>query len=402
MLDSTADEVFITDLTGACLPDSYDTINFANFGSPQGIGYNADDNVSAIVDNSADKVYPVDDRGEITSQFDLGALGVNDPSAILEIPGFDTLAILDDVDDAIVVTDKLGVVQFQCSTTFFGADFPQGLALRPGINQLLVVDNTDDEVYAITPAPACALEEQYDTFKWGADIVTGIASNLATGELFHTDSSDDAIYVSDSSGVLTGQYSYGVVYGTFGNGTPQDISYIPSAGNLAIVDNTHDQVFVMNSLGFREMYFDTAFFGATNPEGISVAETTGEVFIVDSSADEVYTLSLPRLLEPTTASGTFAGSIPDPIRAAAQVGPQATTLIFELKETGGGFFSGTATIPGTFTFDAPGFVDQTTGIMWITLIVPGVPGSTVPLPFFVLEDFSGIFLLGANVFFPRP
>ena len=114
---------------------------------------------------------------------------------------------------------------------------------------MLIADSNADEVFAITPAPACQLVEQYDTLQWGTDAPTGIAANLSTGEVFHTDSTDDTIYVSDSSGVLSGQYSYDFVTGALGAGTPQDITYIPSAGNLAVLDNSLDEVVVMNSAG---------------------------------------------------------------------------------------------------------------------------------------------------------
>ena len=98
IIDATQRQVFITNLIGGC-QSSYDTANFDGAGA-RGISYNDDDDLSAIVDNNTDEVYPIDDRGELTSQFDIGVgspSGIQNPSAITATLGVDNVAILDDV-----------------------------------------------------------------------------------------------------------------------------------------------------------------------------------------------------------------------------------------------------------------------------------------------------------------
>ena len=57
--------------------------------------------------------------------------------------------------------------------------------------------------------------------------------------------------------------------GSFGSNSPFGITFIPTSGNFAIVDNGVDEVFIVDSKGILQSQFDTTAFGSNNPQGIT-------------------------------------------------------------------------------------------------------------------------------------
>jgi glucose/arabinose dehydrogenase len=78
------------------------------------------------------------------------------------------------------------------------------------------------------------------------------------------------VFIVDSSGVLQGQCDTAA----FGSGNPTGITYIPTTGGFAIVDNADDEMYIVDSSCTLQGQCDTAAFGSGNPTGIAHIPTT--------------------------------------------------------------------------------------------------------------------------------
>ena len=185
-----------------------DTAGFAT--DIQGIAYNSDDRVYAILDTVTDEVYILNSDCEIVGQFDTTVFGADTPAGITYNSDANVYAIVDSADDEIYIVDANGELIDQCNTSVFSTT-PTGIAFNRDSGEYAIVDSGVDEVFIIDAtlsAADCALSDQFDMASFGADSPTDIAYDHTTNQYAITDSTDDEIYFVKANGVP-------VVYGRF-------------------------------------------------------------------------------------------------------------------------------------------------------------------------------------------
>ncbi len=115
---------------------------------------------------------------------------------------------------------------------------------------------------------------------------TGITYVPSSGKYAIVDNGSDAVYIFEKFGILERQFSLS----PFSRGTT-GIASLPD-GRFVISDSTEDKVFIVSSAGALLSAFPTTTFGSSNPQGIAYIPTTGNLAIVDPTQDEVYIVSL--------------------------------------------------------------------------------------------------------------
>jgi len=206
-------------------------------------------------------------------------------------------------------------------------------------------------VGAVTPVHAVqtlpVMVDYLDTAGSGATIPQGVAcitSGSLAGNFAVVDSTAAEVFILDPKGVLKGQFD------TAGfSTTPTGITYISSGaygGDFAIVNNgtssTTDKIFVVNSSGVEQHQCNTSLFGSSIPQGITFIPSgpfTGNLAVVDSSADEVFIVDFDcNLIDHFDTSG-FSGSPYDIAYDSARdffaVLDGATGFIVTLTDTSG-------------------------------------------------------------------
>lgn len=156
------------------------------------------------------------------------------------------------------------------------------------------------------------LVDYFDTGTFNSFHPDDIVYNSATGNLAIVDNVEDKVYIVDPSGDKLSEINTVA----FGSSRPRGITFISSSGNYAIVDDLADEVFIINSSGTLQGQFDTAAFGATNPQGIAYIPATGNFAIIDEYADEVFIVN---------SSGTLQGQFDT--AALGSISPKGITYI---------------------------------------------------------------------------
>ena len=125
--------------------------------------------------------------------------------------------------------------------------------------------------------------QQCDTASFATDI-QGIAYNSDTKQYAILNNTTDAVYILNSDCELVGQFDTTA----FDSDTPTGITYNSDANVYAIVDSADDEIYIVDANG--ELNIDqcnTSIF-STTPTGIAFNRDTGEYAIVDSTVDEVF------------------------------------------------------------------------------------------------------------------
>ena len=128
------------------------------------------------------------------------------------------------------------------------------------------------------------LVDFFDTGTFGSLFPEDITYISTTKDFAIVDSSEDKVFIVNRSGVKLSEFS---TVG-FGSSYSSGIAFIPSTENFAIVDDSADEVFIVNSSGVLQGHFDTTAFGSSFPQGITYIPATGNFAIIDHVADEVF------------------------------------------------------------------------------------------------------------------
>ena len=343
IVDSFADEVFIFSSSGS-LNSHFDTTVLGNDGAynPQGVAYLPDTNELAIAEASDDRIYLVDfngflqdeiETGFISSQphglcyvpetdayvltdftadevfflnaqgstagsFDTFEFGAEEPSGITSIVSSGNWAIVDTKGAEVYIVDASGTLQSQFDISSF-APKPQGIAHIPGTDTFNIVDSSAHELFRV--ASNGTLLGQFDTATFGINSFapSGVAYLQDTDYGAITDVRRD-IYFADPwkrPGRIVGQLTTRILVSTAT--TPQGIVQIPENGHLAVVDNTADEIFVMDHRGVLQARVDTEdSIGFPDPRGIAYDHKNQIFAVLDHSKQKVFFLNLPCLVQP--------------------------------------------------------------------------------------------------------
>ncbi|RPJ04459.1 MAG: hypothetical protein EHM37_23035 [Deltaproteobacteria bacterium] len=190
--------------------------------------------------------------------------------------------------------DPNGNLLSQCDISAFSND-PRDIAFIPTSGRFAIADAGDNEVYQIDSS--CNLLGRLDTATFGINtsVLTGIAYSSASGDTALTDSNRDAVLFVNPArpGRLKSQLSTAAV----GSASPSGLTFFPQAtGLFAVVDDSADEVFIVNASGSLMGRFDTALvLTATVPSGIAYNPTNLTLAITDNNSDQVKILSFPIL-----------------------------------------------------------------------------------------------------------
>jgi DNA-binding beta-propeller fold protein YncE len=140
------------------------------------------------------------------------------------------------------------------------------------------------------------------------------------GNLAIVDSSTDDIYVVNTSGFPQDQFDGGFVASG-----PTGIAVHPTTGTFWVADTTQDEMFGLNADGFIYDAFSTAVFGASSPVGIAFIPTTGEYAILDSAGLEVFFADASGNLQSQCDISSFSSAYPSGITYIAATDQFAIT-----------------------------------------------------------------------------
>jgi DNA-binding beta-propeller fold protein YncE len=294
VLNYSPSEVTLIDTSGI-VQDNF-SVQFVAVGA-RGICYMPATGNFAVADDTSDEVYTINIKSQFIRSFNTNIWGSTDPVGITYIPTSGNYAIVDDLGDEVYFVSPLGVLDHQCDISAFSNN-PKGIEFLPGSGEeFAIVDSLDREVYVMDSS--CTLLRQFDILTFGINSLTptGIAYVSATGDLAITDSSRDAILSVNPirPGRLKSQLSTSAVLST----SPTGSIFFPSGtGLFAVVDNSVDEVFVLNNNGTLMARFDTAtVLSSTDPQGIAFNPTAETLAILDNDNPSVSIVSFPGLLD---------------------------------------------------------------------------------------------------------
>ncbi len=294
VLDGTSGLVTLIDTSG--IDQDNFNVRFVATGA-RGICYMPASGNFAVADNTSDEVYTINLKSQFIYSFRTADFGSTDPVGITYIPTSGNYAIVDDLGDEVYFVSPLGVLERQCDISAFSND-PKGIEFLPGSGEeFAIVDSLDREVYVMDSS--CTLLRQFDILTFGINSLTptGIAYVSATGDLAITDASRDAVLSVNPirPGRLKSQLSTSAVLSTSPTGS---IFFPTGTGLFAVVDNSADEVFVLNNNGTLMARFDTAtVLSSTDPQGIAFNPTAETLAIVDNNSASVSIVSFPGLLD---------------------------------------------------------------------------------------------------------
>jgi hypothetical protein len=137
--------------------------------------------------------------------------------------------------------------------------------------------------------------DYFDTATSGAITPEGITYIPSSGNFAMVDEGEAKLIIVDSDGFFVSECDTTV----FGSNDPNGITYItsgPQAGNFAITDEVDKEVYIVNSSCGLQDQFDTNKFGPNTPQGIAFISSgvfSGDLaYVTVGSPDEVFIVSI--------------------------------------------------------------------------------------------------------------
>ncbi|MCA9490672.1 MAG: hypothetical protein KC621_12160 [Myxococcales bacterium] len=253
----------------------------------------------AITDATTDTVTRFDRSCHVLSSFSTGGFGALSVTGIAYDPTTSGYALLNDQGDELYYVTTGGVVTGQCDLAAPGVTGGQGIAYDAVAGVFAVVDSTADRVFtvdrSVTNGGPCNVLGSFDTSAFGATNPSDIAWVSATDELAILDSTADEVFVVDKTGVLQDRFDTG---NGFGATTPTGLVYDVLSSRYQVVDSQVRQQFTVDVRGSASLACATSSWSSLSPQGLTVHPSTGDWIVVDNGNDRV------SIVDPLTCTET--------------------------------------------------------------------------------------------------
>ncbi len=336
-------------------------IRLDGIGEARLLAFNAADGLLYLLDG-AQKLHAVDRSGRVRTTYDMSAIELRRPSAMVFAPSTDTtddpttrnlfvatsgdgifLGGVVELTLSVIMsnhepTDNATLVRMTPTSAFNpGSPDPAGVVLVPAQDQLVIVDSEVDE----TTGAGWNNVNMWRTTRSGGQVGTGTfwgpnaaVFNGSTGfsreptgagyapggvdTLFVSDDSAQRVFVikrgPDNNFGTSDDIVGSVNTGALGVGDTEDPTYDPASGDLFFLDGTSTQIYrvdpVDSTFGNGNdtvTNFDIGHLGPSDFEGLAFNSARGSLYVGARVTDQIFEISTSGVLMRTVTTSGISG-----------------------------------------------------------------------------------------------